>query len=106
MGADRSGPRRPRLASLMASVVTMAAATVLVPGALVVGLAVSAGTAPPAGADETAHTCCDAGMIRFAAVGLTGPAMPQPLNSPVFAGAATADGNGYVLASADGGVFA
>ena len=105
-GAHTSGRRHPRLASLVASVVTMAAATVLVPGALVVGLAVSAGTATPAGAAETAHTYSDGGMIGFGAVGLTDPAMPQPLNSPVFAGAATADGNGYVLASADGGVFA
>ena len=32
--------------------------------------------------------------------------MPQPLNSPVFSGVATPDGGGYVLASADGGVFA
>ena len=34
------------------------------------------------------------------------PALPQPLNSPVFSGVATADGGGYLLASADGGVFA
>jgi hypothetical protein len=32
--------------------------------------------------------------------------MPQPLNSPVFTGVATPDGNGYLLASGDGGVFA
>jgi hypothetical protein len=36
----------------------------------------------------------------------TAPNMPQPLNSPVFSGTATPDGNGYLLASADGGVFA
>ena len=45
-------------------------------------------------------------MIGFGAVDLTEPALPQPLNSPVFSGVATADGGGYVLASADGGVFA
>ena len=45
-------------------------------------------------------------MIGFGSVGLTDPPMPQPLNSPVFSGVATDDGNGYLLASADGGVFA
>ena len=33
------------------------------------------------------------------------PSMPQPLDSPVEVGAATPDGKGYWLASADGGVF-
>jgi hypothetical protein len=32
--------------------------------------------------------------------------MPEPLDSPVLVGAATPDGQGYWLASADGGVFA
>ncbi len=45
-------------------------------------------------------------MIGFGAVSLGAPAMPQPLNSPVEVGAATPDGKGYWLASADGGVFA
>ncbi|HEX4435055.1 MAG TPA: CHAP domain-containing protein [Acidimicrobiales bacterium] len=79
----------------------MAVATVLVPGALVAGLAVSVATSSPAGAVYN-----DGGMIGFGSVGLTSPSMPQPLNSPVFSGAATKDGGGYVLASADGGVFA
>ena len=99
-GANTSGRRHPRLPSLVA--------TLLVPVALVAGLAISVGhvTVTPAGAAETAHTYNDGGMIGFGAVSLTDPSLPQPLNSPVFSGAATADGNGYVLASADGGVFA
>jgi hypothetical protein len=73
-------------------------ATVLVPTALAVTSVVpsrSAGAVYP-----------DGGMIGFGSVGLTNPAMPQPLNAPVFSGVATPDGNGYLLASADGGVFA
>ena len=31
--------------------------------------------------------------------------MPDPVDSPVLVGAATPDGKGYWLASADGGVF-
>jgi hypothetical protein len=58
-----------------------------------------------AGASEVPHVYDDAGMIGFGSVFNTPPDMPQPLNSPVFSGAATADGNGYLLASADGGVF-
>ena len=53
-------------------------------------------------AAETAHTYDDGGMIGFGSVGLTDPPMPQPLNSPVFSGVATDDGNGYLLANADG----
>ena len=45
-------------------------------------------------------------MIGFGSVNRSAPPMPQPLNSPVFSGVATPDGNGYLLASADGGVFA
>jgi len=106
LGAHRSGPRHPCLASLVTSLVAVAAAAVLVPGALAVGLAAGTTGSTPAGAAETAHTYNDGGMLGFGSVGLTDPPMPQPLNSPVFSGAATADGNGYVLASADGGVFA
>ena len=83
--------------------VLMAVATVLVPGVLAVG--VTAGSTA-AGAAQTAHTYDDGGMIGFGSVGLTDPPMPQPLNSPVFSGVATDDGNGYLLASVDGGVFA
>ena len=86
--------------------VTMAVATVLVPGALIAGLGRQAPALRPAGAAEAAHTYNDGGMIGFGSVGLTDPPMPQPLNSPVFSGVATPDGNGYLLASADGGVFA
>ena len=46
------------------------------------------------------------GMIGFGSVGLATRQLPQPLNSPVFSGVATPDGGGYLLASADGGVFA
>jgi hypothetical protein len=107
LGVGRSGRRHPRLVAVVPSLVTMALATVLVPGALVAGLAVTATTsAAPAGAAETAHTYNDAGMIGFGAVDQSAPALPQPLNSPVFSGVATADGGGYLLASADGGVFA
>ena len=45
-------------------------------------------------------------MIGFGSVALGAPAMPEPLDSPVLVGAATSDGKGYWLASADGGVFA
>jgi CHAP domain len=103
---QQSGPWRRRLATLVSLLVTMAVATVLVPGALVAGLAVGSADSTPAGATETAHVYNDGGMIGFGSVSLTGPSMPQPLNSPVFSGAATNDGDGYVLASADGGVFA
>jgi hypothetical protein len=79
----------------------MAVAAVLVPGALVVAFGVGAIGGTPAGAVYN-----DGGMIGYGSVGLTNPPMPQPLNSPVFSGVATADGKGYVLASADGGAFA
>jgi hypothetical protein len=101
MGVARSGPRHPRLASLIPSLVTLALTAVLVPGALVVGFGLGAIEGAPAGAVYP-----DGGMIGFGSVNLTSPPMPQPLNSPVFSGVATADGNGYLLASADGGVFA
>jgi CHAP domain len=85
----------------------MAVATVLLPGALVAGLAAGPGPSlPAAGAAETPHTYNDAGMIGFGTVNQSQPALPQPLNSPVFTGVATPDGGGYLLASADGGVFA
>ena len=41
LGAHRSGPRHPCLASLVTSLVAVAAAAVLVPGALAVGLTLS-----------------------------------------------------------------
>jgi hypothetical protein len=66
--------------------------------------AVAAGTAG-AGADS-AHDYPGGGMIGFGSVDLSPPDLPEPVNSPVFAGAASPDGNGYILASADGGVFA
>ena len=106
MGVHRPGPRRLRLATLVPSLVTMAVAAGLVPGALVIGLGVSPGSGTPAAASVTAHTYDDAGMIGFGAVDQAAPALPQPLNSPVFSGVATPNGGGYLLASADGGVFA
>jgi hypothetical protein len=45
-------------------------------------------------------------MIGFGSVTVAAPSLPQPLTSPVLAAAATPDGKGYWLASADGGVFA
>ncbi len=94
------------MGALVSTLVTMAVAAVLAPGVVAAGLVVGAASSAPAAAIDTAHTYNDGGMIGFGSVGLTDPAMPQPLNSPVFSGAATQDGGGYVLASADGGVFA
>ena len=84
--------------------VTVACAGLLVPAVLAAGVAATPGT--PAGASQQAHVYPDAGMIGFGSVSLSDPQLPQPLNSPVFSGAATPDGSGYVLASGDGGVFA
>jgi len=72
----------------------------------VVALGTTPGAPTPAGAAQIPHVFNDPGMIGFGSVSTSPPNMPQPLNSPVFSGAATADGNGYLLASADGGVFA
>jgi hypothetical protein len=73
---------------------------------LTVGAGVEVGTSRPAAAAPlTAHTYAGGGMIGFGSVSLTPPAMPEPLSSPVLVGAATPDGKGYWLASADGGVF-
>jgi hypothetical protein len=44
-------------------------------------------------------------MIGFGHVAVGDPSTPVALNSPVLVGAATPDGGGYWLASADGGVF-
>jgi hypothetical protein len=60
--------------------------------------------APPAEA-ATAHAYPGGGMIGFGSVSLDAPAMPDPVDAPVLAGAATPDGKGYWLVSADGGVF-
>ena len=97
-----AGTRR-RLAALAPILMTMTVATVLVPGALAVGRAVTRAT--PAGASQP-RVYGDAGMIGFGSVSGSAPQMPQPLNSPVFSAVATPDGGGYLLASADGGVFA
>ena len=61
---------------------------------------------PSAHDHARSYTYSDGGMIGFGNVDVPRPDMPDPLNSPVFAGAATPDGGGYLLASADGGVFA
>ena len=60
---------------------------------------------PAAAAPLSAHAYAGGGMIGFGNVDLAAPAMPDPVSSPVFVGAATPDGKGYWLASADGGVF-
>jgi hypothetical protein len=59
-----------------------------------------------AGATEVAHGYPGGGMIGFGGVDLTPPDLPAQVNSPIFSGVASPDGNGYLLASADGGVFA
>ncbi len=64
------------------------------------------GARPAAAAPLSAHAYVGGGMIGFGSVNLAAPAMPEPLGSPVLVGAATHDGGGYWLASADGGVFA
>jgi hypothetical protein len=79
-----------------------AAAVLLTLSLLVLPLA-----APRAGAVAVApHDYPGGGMIGFGSVDMTPAALPEPVNSPVFAGLASPDGKGYVLASADGGVFA
>jgi hypothetical protein len=77
----------------------------LVPLVTVLTVAVGAGTRPAAAARLTAHTYPGGGMIGFGNVAVGAPAIPEPLSSPVLVGAATPDGKGYWLASADGGVF-
>ena len=60
----------------------------------------------PAGAAEVAHSGYPGGgMIGFGNVDDSAPDIPQPVNAPISAGAATKDGQGYWLVSADGGVF-
>ncbi len=101
--AGGAGVRRLRPVSA-AALAAITFAALVAPAALAVGVP---GTAPtPAGATETPHVYNDAGMIGFGSVDTSTPQLPQPLNSPVFSGTATPDGNGYILASADGGVFA
>jgi hypothetical protein len=78
----------------------------VVAAVLLVLALVVAHQAPRAGAVVvTPHGYPSGGMIGFGAVDNAPPDMPEPVNSPVFAGVATPNG-GYVLASADGGVFA
>jgi len=90
-----SGGARPRVASLVALLVVTAG----LGGGVVVA-------APPAGAARlSAHTYPNAGMIGFGSVDLTSPDTNSTLNSPLFTGVASPDGQGYTLASADGGVF-
>jgi hypothetical protein len=68
---------------------------------------VSGPRGPAAGAATLApHDYPGGGMIGFGTVALGGPDLPEPLDSPILTGAATPDGKGYWLASADGGVFA
>ena len=94
--------------SLVPAVVVLAVGTVLVPVAA--GAAehpnISGSTSTVGGSAQKPQVYNDAGMIGFGSVSTAAPAMPQPLNSPVFSGVATPDGNGYLLASGDGGVFA
>ncbi len=81
------------------------AAAALLPFVVIAAGSFAAVSSANAGAAQVPHVYDDAGMIGFGSVTTSPPDMPQPLNSPVFSGAATADGNGYLLASADGGVF-
>jgi hypothetical protein len=61
----------------------------------------------PAGATPlSSHAYPNTGMIGFGSVDLTTDSVPTPLNSPIFTGVASPDGKGYLVASADGGVFA
>jgi hypothetical protein len=64
------------------------------------------GTHRAAAAPVSAHDYPGGGMIGFGNVDRTAPDLPEPINSPVFTGVASPDGQGYLLASADGGVFA
>jgi hypothetical protein len=57
----------------------------------------------PAGATSPGYP--GGGMIGFGNVNQTPPTLPEPVDSPVLTAVATPDGNGYWLASADGGVF-
>ncbi len=77
----------------------------LVPLASVLTVASSAASGPASAVPLTAHAYAGGGMIGFGAVASGAPDLPQPLDSPVDVGAATPDGKGYWLASADGGVF-
>jgi hypothetical protein len=61
--------------------------------------------ARPAAAAQSPHAYAGGGMIGFGNVPVGAPTMPEPVSSPVAVGAATPDGKGYWLASADGGVF-
>jgi CHAP domain len=60
---------------------------------------------PASATSMVAHAYAGGGMIGFGSVDVGTPDMPEPLDSPVLVGAATPDGSGYWLASADGGVF-
>ena len=77
----------------------------LVPLLSVLSATAGFGARPAAAAPLSAHAYAGGGMIGFGNVALGAPAMPEPLDSPVLVGAATPDGKGYWLASADGGVF-
>jgi len=77
----------------------------LVPLLSVLSVAGGFGARPAAAAPLSAHAYAGGGMIGFGDVNEAAPAMPDPVSSPVFVGAATPDGKGYWLASADGGVF-
>jgi hypothetical protein len=102
-----SGGRRARVAcAARRAHGRLASATLLLFAVVAVAAESAAIRSSTAGAAQVPHVYSDAGMIAFGNVMNTPPDMPQPLNSPVFSGAATPDGNGYLLASADGGVFA
>ena len=94
------GARTARLSRVLAPVMASLAVAALV-GPLALVASVTGRGSAVAGAAYN-----DGGMIGFGSVNTAAPPMPQPLNSPVFSGVATPDGNGYLLASGDGGVFA
>ena len=108
-GGARPGRHRARSAQSVRS--TRSAGSALFPTlALVASLILPAGVmsaaAGPAGATPlSAHAYPTAGMIGFGSVDLASPDTSGTLNSPFFTGVASPDGQGYTLASSDGGIF-
>jgi CHAP domain-containing protein len=72
----------------------------------VVGMQMAAAPSRVAAAPLVAHAYPGGGMMGFGDVNQAPPSVPEPVNAPILTGAATPDGDGYWLVSADGGVFA
>jgi hypothetical protein len=73
--------------------------------AVIAGSGCLLGVPRAAAAPVAARDYPGGGMIGFGAVDTTPPEVPEPVNAPILTGAATPDGGGYWLVSADGGVF-